>query len=141
MSENENEQELLSHFLVPAKAATLEASDYPHVRQDVELLQSMLSASLKEQEKGVNILLYGTPGSGKTELARLLAKSIEVDLFEVKTENENGDPVSSTRRMEGYRFCQQMLSSDNSSLILFDEVEDVFPSRGFSFFGMEYTIG
>jgi len=141
LAENENEHALLSHFLVPAKAATLDVSDYPHAHADVELLQSMLAASLKQQDKGVNVLLYGTPGSGKTELARLLAKSIGVNLFEVKTEDEDGDPVNSNRRMEGYRFCQQMLSGDKSSLILFDEVEDVFPSRGFSFFGMEMKSG
>ncbi len=141
MSENENEEALLRHFLVPAKPSTLDASDYPHAIEDVELLQGMLTAAMHEQEKGVNILLYGTPGSGKTELARLLAKSIGVNLFEVKTEDEDGDPVNANRRMEGYRFCQQMLSGDKSSLILFDEVEDIFPSRGFSFFGMEVKSG
>jgi len=141
MSENESEDALLRHFLVPAKAATLQASDYPHVRADVELLETMLTASLKQQEKGVNILVYGTPGSGKTELARLLAQNIGAKLFEVKTEDDDGDPVRSNQRMEGYRFCQQMLSDDNNSLILFDEVEDVFPSRGFSFFGMEMKSG
>ena len=141
MTRNKNEQALLSHFLVPAKAATLDATDYLHVHKDIELLQEMFSASLKQKEKGVNILLYGTPGTGKTELARLLAKTIGANLFEVKTEDEDGDPVHSSQRMEGYRFCQQMLSCDNNSLILFDEVEDVFPSRGFSFFGMERKSG
>ena len=141
MSENENEEALLRHFLVPAKPATLDKADYPHAIEDVELLQGMLTAAMHEQEKGVNILLYGTPGSGKTELARLLAKSIGVNLFEVKTEDEDGDPVNANRRMEGYRFCQQMLSGDKNSLILFDEVEDIFPSRGFSLFGMEIKSG
>jgi len=141
MSENENEEALLRHFLVPAKPATLDVSDYPHAIEDVELLQGMLTAAIHEQEKGVNVLVYGTPGSGKTELARLLAKSIGVNLFEVKTEDEDGDPVHANWRMEGYRFCQQMLSGDNRSLILFDEVEDIFPSRGFSFFGMEMKSG
>jgi len=92
-------------------------------------------------DKGVNILLYGPPGTGKTEMARLLAKTLKAALFEVKTEDEDGDPIRSTSRLEGYRFCQQMLAGDRSSIILFDEVEDVFPARSFSFFGMEVKSG
>jgi hypothetical protein len=114
MSVNENEQELLSHFLAQAKAATLDITDYPHVREDFEILQSILDTSLEQREKGVNILLYGISGSGKTELARLLAKTTGANLFEVKTE-EDGDPIVSCRRMEGYRFCQQMLSDGNGT--------------------------
>ncbi len=141
MSVNENEQELLSHFLAQAKAATLDITDYPHVREDFEILQSILDTSLEQREKGVNILIYGISGSGKTELARLLAKTTGANLFEVKTEDDDGDPIVSCRRMEGYRFCQQMLSDGSKNLILFDEVEDVFPASGFALLGMEIGSG
>jgi len=141
MSENNDEGQLLRHFLEPANEGTLDITDYPHIRDDIELLRAMLATSLEKKHSGVNILLYGTPGSGKTELARLLASMIDASLFEVKAENDNGDPVSGSQRLEGFRLCQQILTLDNRSLILFDEVEDVFPSRGFSFLGMEMKSG
>ncbi|MDX8406476.1 MAG: AAA family ATPase, partial [Mariprofundus sp.] len=141
MAENEDEQQLLSHFLVPAREGTLSLDDYPHVRSDIDILERLLHNALKLGDKGVNILMYGTPGSGKTELARLLAKRLQSSLYEVKTEDDDGDPVRTTQRLEGYRFSQQMLAGDHQSLILFDEVEDVFPVRSFSFFGMEMKSG
>ncbi|HKI59803.1 MAG TPA: ATP-binding protein, partial [Mariprofundaceae bacterium] len=141
MAENANEQMLISHFLVPAREGTLYLEDYPHAATDIDILERMLDASLKAQDKGVNILVYGSPGSGKTELARLLSLRLQSNLYEVKTENADGDPVNAQRRLEGYRFSQQMLAGNDRSLILFDEIEDVFPSRSFSFFGMEVKSG
>ncbi len=141
LADNHDEKALLRHFLVPAKATTLQMADYPHVRKDVDILNNLLKVGLKQHNKGVNILIYGTPGTGKTELAHLLAKKLKSSLFEVKTEDEDGDPIKSNSRLEAYRFCQQMLAGDRKSMILFDEIEDVFPARSFSFFGMEGQRG
>ncbi len=141
MAHNEDVYALLRYFLVPARPATLRVSNYPHARQDFDILENLLKAALRKRDKGVNILLYGSPGTGKTELARLLAKRRKTSLFEVKTEDKDGDPIRSTNRLEGYRFCQQMLARDRKSIILFDEVEDVFPARAFSLFGMEMKSG
>jgi len=135
------EDALLRHFLVPANSPSLSMTDFPHIRQDVKLLSELVTEAIKRKEKGVNILIYGPPGTGKTELARVLAKKAKARLFEVKAEDKTGEPLKSDRRLDAYRFCQQMLAKDSSSIILFDEVEDVFSSRGFSLFGMEFHSG
>jgi len=140
-AENDSEEELISHFLIQSKPSTLRMSDYPHAKQDIAVIKDMIKAGTKIDEDGVNILMYGTPGTGKTELARLLAKELSLNLFEVKTEDDDGDAIKSARRLSSYRLSQQLLSQDESSLILFDEVEDVFPARSFSFFGMEMNSG
>jgi len=141
MAHNDDVHALLRHFLVPARPATLRAGDYPHIRTDLDILKRLLKTTLQTRDKGVNILLYGSPGTGKTELARLLARKLKAALFEVRTEDGDGDLIRANSRLEAYRFCQQMLACDRCSIILFDEVEDVFPARAFSLFGLEMRSG
>ena len=140
-AEHNTVNDLMSCFLVPSSRSRLSMEDYPHAKQHIEVMQSIISSALRNEEKGVNILMYGTPGTGKTELVKVLAEKLDLNLFEVKTEDHNGDAVKSSQRLSSYRLSQQLLAQDKESLLLFDEVEDVFPSRAFSFFGMEVKSG
>ncbi len=137
LAENRGIDELLAHFLVAAPATSLKVADYPHLRRDIELVGSILKSALRERECGVNILLHGPPGTGKSELARLLARRARCALFEVHAEDRDGDPLSSDKRLARYRLCQQLLAEDRRALVVFDEIEDVFPVRSFSLFGLE----
>jgi len=141
LAENDTEEALLSHFLLQARPSTLSLDDYPHAKQDIDVIQNILKASSSTSESGVNILMYGTPGTGKTELVRLLADTLGLDLFEVKTDDDDGSAMQPRCRLNSYRLSQQLLTQDHKSLILFDEVEDVFPASSFSFFGMEVKSG
>jgi len=141
LAEHNTVNDLMSYFLVPSSLPRLSIEDYPHANKHVEVMQSIISSALSNEERGVNILMYGTPGTGKTELAKVLAGKLHLNLFEVKTEDDDGDAIRSCQRLSSYRLSQQLLAQDKKSLILFDEVEDVFPSRAFSFFGMEMKSG
>ncbi len=141
LADNENEQALIRHFLVPARAPGLQVSSYPHIREDIELLLGLLRGALDAGARGVNILLYGPPGTGKTELARLLAKEADATLFEVRVEDADGDCLHAGGRLDGYRLAQRLLGDNPSSIVLFDEVEDIFPVRSFSLFGTEMRSG
>ena len=136
LAENRSEKDLLQHFLALAPEPALAPEHYPHVRKDVDIIQRLLAASIEHKDKGVNILLYGPPGTGKTELARLLGRQLKVSLFEVKTEDGDGDPEGGYGRLVGYRLSQQILANGRN-IIVFDEVEDIFPARAYSFLGIE----
>ncbi|RME33716.1 MAG: AAA family ATPase, partial [Deltaproteobacteria bacterium] len=137
--EHAGEEDLMQHFLVPGRSGSLERHNFPHLAKDLDIVTGLLDASLEQKTKGVNILLYGPPGTGKTELARLISREVDARLFEVKTEDEDGDPTNENGRLMGYRLSQYMLARSKRAMILFDEVEDIFPARSFSFFGLEST--
>lgn len=129
--------ELLRGTVAPASAPELAMSDFGHLGASLDILQPYLRLALSEGRRGVNIFLHGPPGTGKTQLARRLARELRSDLFEVSSENEDGDPVEGERRLRAYRAAQTLLSK-RRSLILFDEVEDVF-NDGSEFFGRKST--
>ena len=108
--------------------ASLRLNDYQHIKSELSLMLDYLNES--KQNKGINILLHGEPGTGKTELVKLIAKKLGKSLFEVSCIDADGNSISGEKRLRSYRICQHLLSS-KSSLLLFDEIEDVFNDGGF----------
>lgn len=100
---------------------------YEHLRQHVDIAQAYLAKALVEGRSGVNILLYGPPGTGKTQLSRLLAKTLNTDLYEIACTDSDGDPVSASQRLCALRSAMSVLHSHKSLLVL-DEIEDIFDS-------------
>ena len=121
--------ELLRDTITPSATPTLSRVDFAHVEQDLGPLLLYLRCGLDEVMAGINILIYGPSGTGKTELARLLGADLGVDLFEVASENEDGDAIDGGARMRAYRAAQVLLAK-SSAILLFDEAEDIFGRGG-----------
>lgn len=103
----------------------LSLTDYGHIQPMLDIARPWLRHALRTQRRGVNLYLHGAPGTGKTELARALAQDMGCELFEVTSEDDDGDPIGGKHRLRAFRAAQSFLAK-RQALLLFDEVEDVF---------------
>lgn len=127
---NKNLREFVERFVERAEPSTLTVKDYPHLEDEIRLMEQYLSTATKYQTPGVNILIYGLAGVGKTELVRMLSERISRPLYQVKSSNEHVGAISGFARLVSFSLGQRFLRETNA-LILFDEMEDVFPESGY----------
>jgi ATPases of the AAA+ class len=83
----------------------------------------------KPRDKGINILLYGEPGTGKTEFARSLGKAFGLSIYEIHNIDAESDRE---RGLNFFRYrallaCQRMVDT-NKSLIIVDESDTLLNS-------------
>lgn len=104
----------------------LSQADYPQLAQEISLLRRYLASVISKNLKGVNVLLHGEPGTGKTEFARMLAFECGIELYEVSTGDRLDRPMEPMERLRAYWLGQTLCKRKSYTAILFDEVEDVF---------------
>lgn len=124
-----SEEVLIGRFLKKAGTPALGLKNFPHLTQDAHTLKSYLGNVLKTRETGANILFYGVPGTGKTEFVKALAGELGTDLYEISFSDDDGDPITGGARLRAYNLCQQLLAQKENTLLMFDEIEDVFTAR------------
>ena len=128
MREYRHHQELMAVFTRPAARSTLGLADFDFVHEDAALLCDLLRGAVARREAGVNVLIYGPPGTGKTELAKVVAHSAGLELFEVEHTDREGHSLSGRDRYRSLQIAQAFLKGTARPALLFDEVEDVFPA-------------
>ena len=127
---------LLSSIVAPPPAPTLRYKDYPHITDSLSDLRLHIRRALKQKLSGVNVFIHGSPGTGKSELSRVIAREMRAALYEISFEDSDGDSISGQRRLESLRAAQTLLRNQRS-LLVFDEAEDIF--RGESIFERSFA--
>ena len=127
---------LLAEFFRAAPAPSLAPADFAHVRHDLETLQALLAAD-DALPPGTNVLIHGPPGSGKSELARLVGRLTGRTTYEVSAVDGDGDAHSQHGLWAGYSLAQHLLARTPGGLLIVDEADPMLEDEdsGFGFFG------
>lgn len=122
----QNIDALRAFLIESAPTACWSVEEFPHLATQAERLQNILRRAVETSVTGVNILFYGPPGTGKTELARALAIASGLNAYQVRNTDDDGDGLRREGRLSAYLIAQRMLSRKTGSMLIFDEIEDVF---------------
>ena len=130
--------ELVARLVGQPCEATLHLSDFAYLEdrdEAVRLLRAVVQKRHKDiSAPGINILLVGRAGTGKTEFAKTLSQVAGTSLFSIGEPNwedqEHFDSAAKagTRRRNTLRVVQVLLRPVPDAAILCDEAEDVLDS-------------
>jgi AAA+ superfamily predicted ATPase len=124
---------VIATLIGPHQRARLAMDDFAHVADAAFLVRLLMGAS-RGKAAGINILIHGPPGTGKTELARTLAEAAGLSLYGVGEADEDGEEPSRWDRVTALQLAQRVMAPAGGALLLFDEMEDLIgdakPSSG-----------
>jgi len=120
-----NEYALLKSCTEIPQVPSLQLDDFAHIAGMKEMMLTYLQQALKHHRKGMNLLIYGVPGTGKTEFAGLLAQALGISAYNITYMDSDGDVVKAEQRLNYSRLAQTLLNG-KQALLIFDEIEDVF---------------
>ncbi|MGM0855889.1 MAG: AAA family ATPase [Pseudomonadota bacterium] len=105
----------------PAGTFTLASFDAVPLRQ---LALDYLRQAVNSQQSGANVLIYGAPGVGKTELVKTFATQLGIPLYGVPVVDKDNEVLTPSKRLSRYQVVQTLIDQGRG-LVMFDEIEDV----------------
>ena len=121
--EYKNRKEILDFILKSKLTAVLVSDDFKHISEIYDHAKNLLKNAILKEVPGVNILLYGKAGTGKTEMAKTLAADIGAILYAVA---EGKDCRTKDNRLAELMMTQSLVGNKSDTVLLFNEAEDIF---------------
>lgn len=117
---------LRSALLGRTSKATLGWEDFAHLGDARDVAEKLVGAALRRRAKGVNLLLYGAPGTGKSEFARTLAARLDARAsFVGEADDDAGEP-NRAERIAAFAIARSLAGRAGRVLLVVDEADDVF---------------
>ena len=123
--ESKTKKQINTALLGKEQRTDLSNNDFIYFRKEQNIIESILTAAVKNKSKGINILLYGGVGTGKTQFAKLVAQNTKTQMFEVDYYSTEKEETSRALRINDLNSKKEILSRSDNTCILFDEAEDV----------------
>lgn len=121
-----NPTRLAAALIGNLKETDLSYEDFAHLGEEAGLAERLLAGALQSSAPGINILLHGQPGTGKTAFAAVLAKRLGVQpIFVGEMDLGNGEP-SRSDRIAAFALARALAAKNERSVLVVDEAEDIF---------------
>ena len=120
----ESFQDLRDAIVGKPLTARLDWRDFTHV-VDRDLTARLLKGAAEQGAQGINILIYGPPGSGKTEFCKALAANLGFVLHSVGDVEGPGRHLNPRDRVSRLSLADRLLGRGGNTVLLFDEMEDL----------------
>lgn len=118
------------------KERGMSMSNFSHMATDTQIISDIIKNALKNNLKGVNILLTGRAGSGKSLYARSLIRSLNLKQINIhnhivdKNKNAEKEGITSAEiRLGFYNVAQSIHKNSNNSVIVFDECDMILNTK------------
>ena len=109
-----------------ARPSSLGWDDFEHIAAGRDLAADLVAAALDRGETGFNLLLYGEPGTGKTEFAKVLAERVAARAVFVGEADEEGDEPSRFDRIAHLTMASTLAARAGRTVLVVDEADDIF---------------
>ncbi len=121
--EGYNDKPILQTYFTEYDDSVIPLKDHFVNESDIRIIEKLYRR--RQGGRGVNILLYGLPGTGKTAFARSLGAHLNARTYEVKHLNEGADESDGNRfRKRAFTACQNMVER-NEAFIIVDEADSL----------------
>ena len=118
-----NNEPLSSQFFTKFNGEAVPLEYHFSVKKHVDTIEKIIRN--RGEKECVNILLYGVPGTGKTEFCRSLGKHLELDIYDInKIENDERPGFGSRFRFSALKVCQNTMNSAKS-IVVIDEADEM----------------